>query len=59
MHYLWEWFQEQPNPNNASIQLIEGAPGQGYRDSLLFAGFMPPQRSPQARREEGMVGPAL
>jgi 2,3-bisphosphoglycerate-dependent phosphoglycerate mutase len=57
MHYLWEWFQEQPNPNNASIQVIEGVPGKGYRDFLMFEGFMPPRRSPQARREEGVVGP--
>lgn len=57
MHYLWEWFDQQRNPNNASIQLIEGIPGQGYQDVPLYQGFMPPRKSSQARREEGVVGP--
>ncbi len=56
MHYPWEWFEQQKNPNNVSIQLIEGVPGMGYTDSLLFEGFKSPRQSPQARREEGQVG---
>jgi 2,3-bisphosphoglycerate-dependent phosphoglycerate mutase len=57
MHYPWEWFGEQPNPKNASIQVIEGVPGQGYKDFLIFEGFESRRRSPQDRREEGLVGP--
>jgi 2,3-bisphosphoglycerate-dependent phosphoglycerate mutase len=57
MHYAWEWFEREQNPNNASIQLIEGVPRQGYKDFLLFEGFEPPRQSPQARREEGVIGP--
>jgi 2,3-bisphosphoglycerate-dependent phosphoglycerate mutase len=56
MHYPWEWFEAQKNPRNASIQLIEGAPGQGYTDSLLYKGFRSVYRSWQSRREEGAVG---
>ena len=57
MHYLWEWFEQQQNPNNASIQVIEGVPGQSYKDFLMFEGFRPPRKSSQARREEGIIGP--
>jgi len=55
MHYPWEWFEEQKNPRNASIQLIEGVPGTGYTDSLLYKGFRSVYQSRQGRREEGVV----
>jgi broad specificity phosphatase PhoE len=57
MHYPWEWFGAQRNPYNASIQVIEGVPGQGYRDFQMFEGFKSPRPSLQAKREEGIVGP--
>ena len=56
MHYPWEWFEQQKNPNNASIQVIEGVRGQGYRDFPLFEGFKPVRETSQSRREEGTVG---
>lgn len=56
MHYAWEWCERERNPNNCSVQLIEGRDGGGYVDRLLFEGFEPPRRSPQTRREEGVVG---
>ena len=31
----WEWVQEEPNPNNASIRLIENGEDKGY----IFEGF--------------------
>lgn len=56
MHYGWEWYQQQRNPQNCSVQLIEGRPGGGYDDRLVFAGFSPPDTR-QTRREEGVVSP--
>jgi 2,3-bisphosphoglycerate-dependent phosphoglycerate mutase len=57
MHYPWEWFGQQSNPWNCSVQLIEGVANQGYTDTQVFAGFPAAQRSSQTRREEGVVGP--
>jgi hypothetical protein len=57
MHYPWEWFGEQPNPGNCSVQLIEGVVSQGYTDTQIFAGFPAASHSSQTRREEGSVGP--
>jgi len=57
MHYPWEWYEREPNPQNCSIQLIEGTSGAAYSDRRIFEGFEPPPRSPQTRREEGVVGP--
>jgi hypothetical protein len=37
-----------------SVQLIEGRPGGGYVDRLVFDGFPPPDTR-QTRREEGVV----
>ena len=31
----WEWVQDEPNPNNASIRLIENGEDKGY----IFKGF--------------------
>ena len=56
MHYPWEWYEQQKNPRNCSIQLIEGRAGSGYSDRLAFYGFEHATESPQARREEGHVG---
>ena len=56
MHYPWEWYEREKNPNNCAVQLIEGRDGGGYTDRLVFDGFEPPKRSPQTRREEGVVG---
>ena len=56
MHYPWEWYEGEKNPNNCSIQLIEGWAGSGYSDRLVFDGFEHSRASPQARREEGHVG---
>jgi broad specificity phosphatase PhoE len=58
MHYPWEWFGEQSNPLNCSVQLIEGIANQGYTDNPVFAGFPSAERSSQTRREEGHVGPS-
>jgi broad specificity phosphatase PhoE len=56
MHYPWEWYEREKNPNNCSIQLIEGRAGSGYTDRLAFEGFEQRRDTPQARREEGHVG---
>jgi 2,3-bisphosphoglycerate-dependent phosphoglycerate mutase len=55
MHYGWDWYQQQRNPRNCSVQLIEGQPGGGYVDRLVFEGFRP-QDTRQTQREEGVVG---
>jgi 2,3-bisphosphoglycerate-dependent phosphoglycerate mutase len=55
MHYGWDWYQQQRNPRNCSVQLIEGQPGGGYVDRLIFEGFRPPDTR-QTQREEGVVG---
>ena len=55
MHYGWDWYQQQRNPRNCSVQLIEGEPGGGYVDRLVFEGYRP-QKTRQTRREEGVVG---
>lgn len=57
MHYPWEWFGEQANPGNCSVQLIEGINNRGYSDTQVFAGFPSGRPSSQTRREEGIVGP--
>ncbi|MBV8888446.1 MAG: phosphoglycerate mutase family protein [Alphaproteobacteria bacterium] len=57
MHYGWEWYEQQRNPWNCSVQLIEGRPGGGYSDTLLFEGFRPSETR-QTRREEGVVSAA-
>jgi broad specificity phosphatase PhoE len=57
MHYPWEWFGEQANPQNCSVRLIEGFANGGYTDTEVFAGFPSARRSSQTRREEGIVGP--
>jgi 2,3-bisphosphoglycerate-dependent phosphoglycerate mutase len=56
MHYSWEWYEKERNPDNCSVQLIEGRAGQGYSDRLVFAGFAAALPSQQTRREEGHVG---
>jgi 2,3-bisphosphoglycerate-dependent phosphoglycerate mutase len=56
MHYPWEWYEAEANPQNCSIQLIEGHATGGYSDTLVFPGFAPPRPSQQTRREEGVVG---
>jgi 2,3-bisphosphoglycerate-dependent phosphoglycerate mutase len=58
MHYSWEWYEAEKNPQNCSIRLIEGVSGQGYTDIPLFEGFKSPRPSLQAQREEGTVGAA-
>ena len=55
MHYGWDWYQQQRNPQNCSVQLIEGQPGEGYVDRLIFEGFRAPDTR-QNQREEGVVG---
>jgi hypothetical protein len=55
MHYPWEWYEQQHNPWNCSIQLIEGTSGEGYTDTPLFPGFESARPSSQARREEGII----
>jgi 2,3-bisphosphoglycerate-dependent phosphoglycerate mutase len=30
MHYSWKWYEQEKNPRNCSVQLIEGHAG-GYR----------------------------
>ena len=52
MHYPWEWY-EREKPAQLLDQLIEGRAGPGYSDRLVFEGFEPTRKSPQARREEG------
>jgi 2,3-bisphosphoglycerate-dependent phosphoglycerate mutase len=55
MHYSWEWYEQEQNPRNCSVQLIEGHAG-GYEDRLVFYGFDVAKASLQTRREEGHVG---
>jgi broad specificity phosphatase PhoE len=55
MHYGWEWYEQQKNARNCSVQLIEGRPGGGYTDRLVFEGFRSAETR-QTRREEGAVG---
>ena len=55
MHYSWEWCEQEKNPRNCSVQLIEGHAG-GYADRLVFDGFEVAKASLQIRREEGYVG---
>jgi len=55
MHYSWEWYEQEKNPRNCSVQLIEGHAG-GYADRLVFDGFEIAKASLQTRREEGHVG---
>jgi broad specificity phosphatase PhoE len=56
MHYSWEWYDQQKNPRNCSVQLIKGRAGGGYDDQLFFEGFTGTKHSQQHRREEGHVG---
>jgi len=56
MHYTWEWYEREKNPQNCSAQLIEGRGGGGYTDRLVFDGFEITRPSQQERREEGQVG---
>jgi 2,3-bisphosphoglycerate-dependent phosphoglycerate mutase len=56
MHYPWEWYDQQRNPRNCSVQLIEGRADGGYDDRLAFEGFDTRNPSPQQRREAGHVG---
>jgi 2,3-bisphosphoglycerate-dependent phosphoglycerate mutase len=56
MHYSWEWYERERNPDNCSVQLIEGIAGGGYSDRPAFEGFRPPAPSTQTKREEGLVG---
>jgi broad specificity phosphatase PhoE len=55
MHYPWEWCEQEKNPRNCSVQVIEGH-ASGYMDRLVFDGFEGAKRSLQTRREEGHVG---
>lgn len=52
LHKSPEWFQEQINPQNASISLIESDGINPYSVSTVFDGF-PYDRSKQAKRENG------
>ena len=56
MHYLWEWYERERNPQNCSAHLIEGRATGGYDDRLVFEGFGTTRPSQQERREEGQVG---
>jgi 2,3-bisphosphoglycerate-dependent phosphoglycerate mutase len=56
MHNSWEWYEQQKNPRNCSVQLIEGRAAAGYTDTLVFAGFETTRPTQQERREEGQVG---
>jgi hypothetical protein len=58
MHYPWEWFERERNPQNCSAQLIEGRAAGGYSDRLVFEGFGIAKPTLQERREEGQVGQA-
>ena len=56
MHYSWEWYEQEKNPRNCSVQLIEGRAGAGYMERLVYPGFQSAKASDQARREAGHVG---
>jgi len=56
MHYSWEWYEQEKNPRNCSVRLIEGRAGAGYADRLVFDGFETAKPSHQTRREAGQVG---
>src|ERR1700730_16062004 len=52
---LTEWYYQEKNPRNCSVQLIEGHAG-GYKDRLVFDGFEVAKATLQTRREEWHVG---
>jgi 2,3-bisphosphoglycerate-dependent phosphoglycerate mutase len=59
MHRTPEWYQDQPNPANASVSLILPSVPNDYGDceyeaKTIFKGF-PHDRSKQDKREEGHV----
>lgn len=58
LHWEWERVEREPNPANCSIQLIEGLPGEGYTDELVFEGFRHVRgHEKQEMREDGHVIP--
>ena len=56
LHLTPEWYEEQKNPNNASVTLIQGVSSDlyptRYRTETIFEGF-PHVRRKQDEREEG------
>ncbi len=55
MHKPWEWTENEPNPDNCSITMIEGSSGNGWMEREIFKGFKHDKKSQQQIREEGHV----
>lgn len=58
MHYPWEWCENEPNPNNCSITMIEGERDKGWNVERTYSGFehpKDPRHTKQEHREEGHI----
>lgn len=49
LHYPYEWFEDEPNPPNCSIQFIEYEDGKGYVDR----GYI--HNSPEKNKRQGLT----
>jgi len=52
MHHTPEWFEQQPNPQNVSINCIRSDGTHPYHHGIVFDGY-PYERNKQQKREEG------
>jgi 2,3-bisphosphoglycerate-dependent phosphoglycerate mutase len=51
LHLTPEWYEQEANPKNASVTIIESDGFTPYKTSLLFTGFERHERSAQSKRE--------